>query len=107
MGAPGQQRHAHVRQRRAGKHAPVALFQNVGADEILPILCQHIGMAFTVKRYAASRRARRKAQVYLGIMAQRLKMSHAFYSIGNGFFIHNAAGAKFHFYAKPVKDQPL
>ena len=26
----------------------MALFQNVGADEILPILCQHIGMAFTV-----------------------------------------------------------
>ena len=94
MGAPGQQRHAHVCQRRAGKHAPVALFQNVGADEILPILCQHIGMAFTVKRYAASRRARRKAQVYLGIMAQRLEMAAAHYGVCDGFPVQHAAGAE-------------
>ena len=96
-----------IRDRRTGQHAQMFLFFQMRQDQPLPVSIQHIFTAGSRDLYPAARRSRFQDQVHFRIMAQRLKMSHAFYSIGNGFFIHNAAGAKFHFYAKPVKDQPL
>ena len=60
-----------------------------GEDQPLPVPVQRVLTAYRVVNHAASGRQRRQQQVYLGIVAQRLKMPDALHGIGNGFAVQD------------------
>ena len=107
MGAPGEQCNLHIRDRRSGKHASVFLFLQMGENQPLPVAVQNILAARREKLQAASRLTWLQKQMYLRIVAQRLKMSHALHRRSNCFLIYNVSGAEVYCYMEPFPDQPF
>ena len=105
MRASGQQGNLHIGQLRAGQHALVPFFKNMGSDQILPVLAQHIQRTLAVEGDTAAALRRRQPQMNLRIVAQRLVMSVAHHRFRNGFAVQNAAIGKFHLQAKALTAQ--
>ena len=104
MRAPGHERNFHVRQRCARQHTPVLLFRQMGQHKLLPTFIQHSVGAVCREPQPASRLARLQQQVHLGVVAQRLEMSHALNGRGDRFLINNASRAEFYREPKAVAD---
>ena len=103
--APGQQRDLHIRQRRAGKHAAVALLGQVREDQALPVAVEHVLAAGGVKRQARAALGRLEQQVHLGIVTQGLKMAHALDRRRDRLLIEDAAGIDLHVHVEPLADE--
>ena len=82
------------------------LFQ-MGQYQALPVPAQLVLAAGRSKLQAAARLSRFQQEMHFRIMAQRLKMAHAFHRICNGFFIYNAAFSEIHRHVKAFPDHCL
>ena len=100
-----QQRDLHVRQRRAGQHALVGVFEHVGFDQPLPVQRQVVHMAGGGEADAAAPRAGIQPQVHLGVVAQRLIMADAVGRRGDGLHVAHAAGSEIDVDAEALPDQ--
>ena len=91
MGAAGEQRHLHVRERRAEQYALVLLLKDVRADQVLPALFEHVQRAAALKGDPASARAGREQEVHLGVVAQRLKVAAGVHRVLDGLAVEHLA----------------
>ena len=107
MGTTRHQRNLHIGDLGACQHARMASLGQVCQNQSLPVPIQHIFTAPALKHQAASPLARLQKQMYLRIMTQGLKMSHALHHIFNGLFVYDTACAKFHRNAKALLHQAL
>ena len=92
--APSHQGDLHIGDRRAGQHARMAFFHQVGQDQPLIAALQHLVGAVGGKVQAAAALAGLQQQMYLGIVAQRFIMPRAADGRGDGLAVKNAALAK-------------
>ena len=67
----------HIRQRRAGQHAQMLLFFQVGQHKPLPVLVQHFLAAVGGKLQPAAPGAGLQQQMHLGVVAQGFVVAHA------------------------------
>ena len=105
MRTPGEQRDLYIRQRRAGEHAAVALFGQMREDQALPVPVEHVLAAGGVKRQPRAALGGLEQQVHLGIVAQRLEMSHALDRRRDRLLIQDAAGIDLHVHIEPLTDE--
>ena len=105
MRTPGEQRDLHVRQRCAGEHAAVALFGQMREDQALPVPVEHVLAAGGIKRQPRAALGGLEQQVHLGIVAQRLEMSHALDRCRDRLLIQDAAGIDLHVHIEPLADE--
>ena len=105
MRTPGEQRDLHVRQRCAGEHAAVALFGQMREDQALPVPVEHVLAAGGVKRQPRAALGGLEQQVHLGIVAQRLEMSHALDRCRDRLLIQDTAGIDLHVHVEPLADE--
>ena len=107
MRAATRERDAHVGYGRAREHAQMLALHGIGERQALPIEVKLVGRGHGAKLHTRACRQRFQAQVHLGIVAQRLKVSHALNRLGNRLFIENAARRKADRKAKAVGKQTL
>ena len=105
MRTPGEQRDLYIRQRRAGEHAAVALFGQMREDQALPVPVEHVLAAGGIKRQPRAALGGLEQQVHLGIVAQRLEMSHALDRCRDRLLIQDAAGIDLHVHIEPLADE--
>ena len=87
MRASRDQRDAHIGDRRAGQHADMLALEKMRQDQPLPIAPEHLLGAGGGEMQAAAARRGLEQQMYLGIMPQRLEMSHALDGVRDRFLI--------------------
>ena len=107
MRPSGEQRNLHICDGRAGEHAPMCFFFQMGQHQTLPVPVQYIFTAQALKLQAAAPGCRFQQQMHLGIVAQGFVMSYADHRCGNGFLIDNASGSELHREAEPLLDHGL
>ena len=102
MRPAGFQRDLHVRQRRAGQHAPVLLLLQMRERQTLPVPVQDVLAA--VRRILHPRAAfpRLQEEMHLRIMPKRLEMPHPFNGIADSLFIYNVPASEGDQNAEPV-----
>ncbi len=94
MRAAARERNAHIGDRRAGQHAQVIALHGVGERQTLPVKIEFVGRGHGAQLHARTRWQRLQAQMHLGIVAQRLKVTHALDRLRNSLLIENAARLK-------------
>ena len=105
MGLSGNERNLQIRDLRAGEHSAVLLFSKVGQNQPLPIPVQQVLAAIRIELQPASCFPRLQQQMYLRIVAQRLKMPHALHRLQQRLLVYNASGAKGDRHLEPLSDQ--
>ena len=100
-----QQGDFHIRDRRAGQHAPVLLFRHVGQNQALIGAIQHIRGADRVEHQSRARLPRLQQQMHLRIVAQRLKMPHTLHGVPDGFLVEDPPGTQLNIQRKPLRHQ--
>ena len=101
----GKQGDLYIGQRCAGQNAKVLLFFQMGQHQTLPVFVQNLFPAIGGKLHPAAPGQRFQQQMHLGIVAQRLVMSHTFHGLGDGLLIQNTARAKGYFQPEPLCQQ--
>lgn len=101
------ERNAHIGDGRAGQHAQVIALHSVGERQTLPVKIELVGRGHGAKLHARARWQRLKAQMYLGIVAQRFKVAHALDRLRNSLLIENAARLKRNRKTKAIGQHPL
>ena len=104
MSPPRNQGDLHIRQLRPCQHSGMPFFLQVSQDQPLPAAVQHILAASGIKDQSAASLPRFHEKMHLRIVAQRLKMSHSFYSPGDGLLVHNISRSKLHIHPKSLAD---
>ena len=107
MRTAARERNAHIGDGRAGQRAQVIALHGVGECQTLPVKIEFAGRGHGAKLHARTRWQRLQAQMYLGIVAQRLKMAHALDRLRNSLLIENAARLKRNRKAKAIGQHPL
>ena len=107
MRAAARERNAYIGDGRTGQHAQVIALHGVGERQTLPVQVELVGRGHGAKLHARTRWQRLQAQMYLGIVAQRLKMAHALDRLRNSLLIENAARLKRNRKAKAIGQYPL
>ena len=87
MGPAGGQGDLHIGDGRAGEDAPVDFFGHMPQDQPLPVDIQRVGGTAGVKNQAGAGRQGGQQQMDLCIVAQGLKMAHAFCFGCDGLFV--------------------
>ena len=87
VGAAGEDADAHISDGGASEHADMLLLHQVGEDEALPVQIQHVLTAQAAKDQPAAPGQRFQQQVYLGVVAQGLKVPYALHRRGDGLLI--------------------
>ena len=105
MRTPGQQGDFHVGQRRAGQHAQMGLFRQMGQHQPLPVEVKRIGRTRAGKLHARAALRRLDEQMHLRIMPQWLKMPDADHGGRDRLLVDNAAFIKCHIHAKAFCNQ--
>jgi hypothetical protein len=97
----------HIRKAAAGEHPFVFPFSQMGQYKPLPVPVQYILAAGTGILHPTARLSRFQQEVHFRIMAQRLKVPHAFHRIFYRLFVYNISGAERDLHSKPLLNPPL
>ena len=97
----------HIRYRRAGEHSQMLLLGEMHQYQALPIAVKRILTASGRELKPAAPRERRKQQMHLGIVAQRLIMPHALNAVGYRLFVKHPAVVYLHGDIKAVGNKAL
>ncbi len=106
MGPAGDQGELHVGDGGACEHPRVGLLSQMGEDQPLPVSIQLVLRAGRGKAQPAPPLSRLQQQVHLGIVAQRLEVSHPLYRCGNGLPVDYLSGAEIHCQTEAAGDDP-
>ena len=101
----GEQGDFYIGQRCTDQNAKVLLLFQMGQHQTLPVFVQNLFPAIGGKLHPAAPGQRFQQQMHLGIVAQRLVMSHTFHGLGDGLLIQNAARAKGYLQPEPLGQQ--
>ena len=90
------ERDAHIGEGHPGEHARMVALHGVAQGETLPVAIEVIFRAARAKLHPRSARQRFQLYAHLGIVAQRLEVTHPFDRFDNRLLVEDAAGAEFH-----------
>ena len=102
VGSSGCQGDFQIGDFRSGQNSWMLPLCQMGQDQTLPVLIQHIVAALIVENESAAPLTRFQNQMDFRIVAEGLKVAHPFYFLRNGFLVYNASGAKFGTDAEPL-----
>ena len=88
------ERDAHISERSAHQHAQVVALHGIGQNQALPVAVKGILGAHAAKLDASAPRQGFKQQVRLGIVAQRLEVTHTHDGLVNRLLVQDATWAK-------------
>ena len=91
---------------RAREHSEVSFFVEMGENKPLPVCVKRIARTVGTDNHSAVALTRLYNKMNLGVVAQRLKMSHALDRVVNCFLIYYASFSEVRVKTEAVADKP-
>ena len=104
MCPPGQYLDLYIGQCRTCQHTLMLPLLDMRCDQSLPVAVKHILAAHGFHGNAAPRLPRSQQQMYLRVVAQRLKMSDTLHRCRDCLLVYNASRSEPHHNSKTVLD---